>query len=357
MKPSARTAARHPLAGIVLLGLFLGAILPRQTPSAPACSAVTAERVADLITALGTRYHESAERELLAFGDSAVAALAAAIHDRTADVRFGPSRAAAVLGRIGTPAGEEALLAALADTTLDPRVRGACAGGLGLIATPRAAAALLGHARGDGPPVLVREAAAALGGHPSPEAIDRLAPLLAHPDERIRYGAAYGLGEIGSLEAARALLTAVAESPDLLDAAPCREALAAHAEPATARALIPVLDHPTWRVRQAAAEALLLAGEGAAPPLLDALARGSALTRWRAAWLLARVSCAGREDALAWALTDNDWRVRNEAEVSLVSCDSGRVEEALSAALARGDPRVESAAAWIRARLGARQKR
>jgi HEAT repeat protein len=182
------------------------------------------------------------------------------------------------------PAGTQAALAGLAADDPDRRVRAAALAALVRRGTPAAAARAWPRAAGDPDPT-VRRRAAELAASGRAGARDATVVALLHDtDPLVAEAAAWALGERPG-------------SPAAIDAL---------AEAATV--------HPDALVREAAVAALGALGDEAGLPAILAACHDKPAVRRRAVLALAPFSGSEVDGALARALEDRDWQVRQAAE-------------------------------------------
>jgi peptidyl-prolyl cis-trans isomerase B (cyclophilin B) len=106
------------------------------------------------------------------------------------------ARAALAVGRLGNPAGDQMLLAVLADTKRPDSVRGMAAFALGIIGSSTSVPTLVDATRRDSKTIAAL-AADALGRIGGPAAVDGLWRLVTDGDVSVREAAAVSLGEAG----------------------------------------------------------------------------------------------------------------------------------------------------------------
>jgi HEAT repeat protein len=201
----------------------------------------------------------------------------------------------AALGRQGpldVAAERQALAAATGDP--DPRARAAALGALARAGEPVAALTSLTTAADDGAPAVrrrVAELTPLLTSRANPaaasSAVDLLVGLLHDPDVTVVEAAAWALGELADHARARG----------------ASEALSAL-----------VRDHADPLVREAAVAALGALGDPAGLPAILAACADRPTVRRRAVLALAPFEGPDVDDALARALADRDWQVRQAAE-------------------------------------------
>lgn len=209
-----------------------------------------------------------------------VPALIVAVSDPDRDVRTAAVRA---LGYLGSPAAVEALAQVLA--------RGIAAPGKADVA-PRVVAG-----------TLVRF---------GPQAVDTLAPLLAHPSWRVRGAAAYLVGELGASRAVPALILALADpEPDVR--AKAAQALGRLEARSALFPLLGRLEDPAWLVRMHAIRALgALVEPTAAEPVGRRLRDAHWRVRQEAGAALARMGRRAQEVLTQTLLTADDPYAREQ---------------------------------------------
>jgi HEAT repeat protein len=225
--------------------------------------------------------------------------------------------AAQALGRIGTPAAVDALLARLAlDNPLNDEGTAAAADGLGYVQEPRVLPALV-NALGS-PSFFVRDyAASALGRLAAPDAVEPLIQALRDRSWTVQLSAAVALGTIGDVRAAAPL-----------------QAVLAHIETYVPKAAVypPFLNDVRVHLRAKAARGLALIGT---PNTLDLL-EGMFRSTMRETQLIAAFGLAYRKDprvfeVLAEALEDKVSGIQIEAIEGLGALGDVRAEPLLDA--------------------------
>jgi HEAT repeat protein len=225
--------------------------------------------------------------------------------------------AAQALGRIGTPAAVDALLARLAlDNPLNEEGTAAAADGLGYVQEPRVLPALV-NALGS-PSFFVRNyAASALGRLATPDAVEPLIEALRDQSWTVQLSAAVALGTIGDVRAAAPL-----------------QAVLAHIETYVPQAAVypPFLNDVRVHLRAKAARGLALIGT---PNTLDLL-EGMFRSTMRETQLIAAFGLAYRKDprvfeVLAEALKDKVSGIQIEAIEGLGALGDVRAEPLLDA--------------------------
>ena len=168
----------------------------------------------------------------------------------------------------------------------DARVRAAALGAL-VRAAPDDAAATWDHARTDPAPAVRRRAAELTPALGTRVDVDRLLDLLDDPDVTVVEAAAWATGELGE----RALAT-----------------------DAVARLARATREHRDALAREAAVAALGALGDRGALPAILAACHDKPAVRRRAVLALAPFEGPDVDAALASALDDRDWQVRQAAE-------------------------------------------
>jgi|GEM_PF-407739 len=211
-------------------------------------------------------------------------------------------------------------------------------------------------------------AALGLADHGSPRALPALVAALRDPERDVRTAAVRALGTLGGADDGSAL-SALAQVVE-------RVASGTHAEPggpervgdvaprvllgslarfghAAARVLAPMLVHPAWRVRSAAA--YLLGEVGAAeciPELIERLADAEPDVRAKAAQALGRLEARSALFSLLGRLEDAAWLVRMQAVRALGALGEETAAEPVARRLFDAHWRVRQEAGAVLAHMG-----
>jgi HEAT repeat protein len=178
-----------------------------------------------------------------------------------------------------------------------------------------------------------------------PGAEAEVAPLLSDPDPDVRLATVAALSEVGTAEAAAALIDALARE-DLPPARLVERLGSAWAAPVVHAALERELSQSTEAPRAQLAQALGLASYSAAEPcLLALLERGSREERISAARALGRAGSERSIPALMGALASEDWVLRAQAARSLGQLHADVAVEELTGCLS-------DRAWWVRKQAG-----
>ncbi|MHA1879364.1 MAG: HEAT repeat domain-containing protein [Candidatus Heimdallarchaeota archaeon] len=233
----------------------------------------------------------------------ALPTLQKAIENENWEVR---EAAAEALGKIGTPAAEEALLTAIKKDK-DWEVRAAAAEALGKIGTPAAVKALQKAIKKDKDWEVRAVAAEALGTIGTPAAVKALQKAIKKDKGWEVRAAAEALGAIGTEKALTALQTAL-KSRHLLVRVAAAEALGKIGTEKALTALQKAIENENWEVREAAAEALGKIGtEKALTALQTAIKEDKdELVRRAAAEALGTIGTPAAEEALLTAIKEDE---------------------------------------------------
>lgn len=200
-------------------------------------------------------------------------------------------------------------------------------------------------------------AAVRLAEHRNPRTVPALMLAVNDPDREVRTAAIRALGFLGAPEAVEALAAVLARTA----AGPAGREVSARVVsgslvrfgPDTARALVPLLSHPAWRVRGAAA---YLLGEVRATPhaqaLVERLSDAEPDVRAKAAQALGRMEAHAALFPLLGRLEDPVWLVRMHAVRALGRLGEPTAAEPVGRRLGDAHWRVRQEAGSALARMG-----
>ena len=280
---------------------------------------------------------DAAARALVARRGDAVAALLGRLESDDASAR---TRAAVLLGRLGSTDAVEALVA-----LLDPGEPAAlaAAAALGEIADERAFEPLLALLDVESA-TLRRAAVGALNSMGHPDLARRATELLAHPSPRVRESAAGIVGYFGHRAAASRFLALLGDEHEGVRCA-AAEHLSAFEGPEANAALARALADPAPTVRAAACRSLAQSESDAAPALvLRALDDENLWVRYAAARAAAWHGVPELRERLERTAQQDAPPVRAAAFESLAALRSPRLGELARAALGEPEPDVAVAA-------------
>ncbi len=250
-----------------------------------------------------------------------------------------------------SPQAQDVLLAQLVDP--DPERRGLAALSLGERRDATAVPPLIATLA-DPDPYVREMATVALVEFGGADAVRGVAALTSDPITSVRAVATWALGQLGGTEGLEALLGLIDVEPDEHARMMAVMAVTAIADVEFLPDLVARLETQDESLRNDLAAALGLSGDPRAVPALAELATKdqSETVRITAIRALGEIDDPRRVDAWLRAMSDAEWRVRNQSLLQLVSVEESRAQEAVIKALRDPQHQVRLNAAWAMDQVG-----